>query len=90
MKDVIQEISNGVFGEPSFFQNLIQTIINEPDKNLICEEFEEYLVTQFKVDQLFQSSEEWTKRSLKTALRVSGFTSDRAVSEYAENVWFFN
>ncbi len=87
LKDTLNEIRSGLLGNPNDYEWLFQTLSPQNDQNLICEDFEGYLQAQFKIDQLWQNKEDWTKKSIVTALRVSVFSSDRTAEEYATKVW---
>lgn len=88
LRELLAEISNGLLGDPVQFEWLKEIVGNKQDRYLISEEFESYLASQFKADTCYQNKEEWSKRSMLAALRVSHFSSDRAVEEYCSKIWF--
>ena len=89
LREILLEISNGLLGDPRDFEWLKEIVGSKQDRYLISEEFESYLAAQFKADFCFQNKEEWTRKSLLTALRISHFSSDRAVEEYCTQIWLF-
>lgn len=40
-----------------------------------------------KVDQAYQNKEEWTRMSIRNAIRSAKFSSDRTIQEYAKEIW---
>lgn len=87
IKEVLSEIRNGLLGDSKRFDWIQHVISNNNDLNLICVDFESYLATQSKIDLAFQYRDEWTKKSLCSALRVAGFSSDRTAEQYNHMVW---
>ena len=57
------------------------------DPFAVIADFETYLEAQRVVDGLRQQQQEWQRMSLLNAARSGFFSSDRAVSEYAERIW---
>jgi len=43
--------------------------------------------TQEKVDKLYKDKTEWTKKSIKGALKSAKFSSDRTIKQYANDIW---
>jgi starch phosphorylase len=43
--------------------------------------------TQGKVDQLFGDKDEWTRKTILNTANMGKFSSDRAVLEYAREIW---
>lgn len=87
LKEVIKEIQMGLLGDPNQFKDILDSFIYQNDRYLIATDFSDYVAKQAKADELYQDQTEWTKKSMRTALNSSYFTSDRAISEYASEVW---
>ena len=88
LKEAIREIQSGILGDPQQFRELIDTFTHNNDNYLIGTDFSEYVIAHQKIDDLYKLQNEWTKMSMKTAFNSSYFTSDRAISEYASEIWF--
>ena len=87
LKEVVREIQTGVLGDPQQFKELMDSFTHNNDKYLVGADFADYLRAQHEVDVLYRDQNEWTKRSLLTAVNSSNFTSDRSISEYAGMIW---
>ena len=46
-----------------------------------------YLDCQKQVDRAFRNEEAWTRSSILTAARCGFFSSDRAMRQYAKDIW---
>jgi glycogen phosphorylase len=57
------------------------------DHYLILADFRSYIAAQEAVNRLYLDPEEWTKRSILNTARMGKFSSDRAVLEYAADIW---
>jgi len=80
----IDTIRSGLFGNG--FEPLINSVINN-EFYRINDDFDEFLDLHEKIDTIYADSDEWTKMSIASVSQMSYFASDRAVSEYADQVW---
>jgi len=88
LKEVVDWIQTGVFGDPAIFSPVLDTITTPGgDYYLISQDFGAYLDTQRKVDTAFLDPMAWAKMSVKCTARMAKFSSDRAVREYASMIW---
>lgn len=39
------------------------------------------------MDRAYKDQEEWTKKSIRNAIRSGKFSSDRTITEYANQIW---
>ncbi|HKP24655.1 MAG TPA: glycogen/starch/alpha-glucan phosphorylase, partial [Dongiaceae bacterium] len=53
----------------------------------VLADFRSYLDVQSDVDALYPDGEEWTRRAILNVARMGGFSSDRAVLDYAREIW---
>jgi starch phosphorylase len=90
LKDVFKEIRNGLLGDPEEFRDLLNSVCNKNDYYLLGRDFTSYVEAQQRVDQCFRDQAQWTKMSIKTALSMGKFSSDRSITEYAHTIWFGN
>jgi starch phosphorylase len=86
---VLGFIKSGVLTphDPYRFCDLANAIMDW-DSYFTVVDFPAYKEIQRKVETDFSDSEKWLTVAITNALRSSHFSSDRAVEEYCENVWF--
>ncbi|OZJ04525.1 hypothetical protein BZG36_03986 [Bifiguratus adelaidae] len=87
LETVIQTIESGTFGDAQIFQPLINTITIGKDYYLISVDFASYLESQDLVDAAYRDKESWAKKSILCTAYMGKFSSDRAIKEYAEQIW---
>jgi len=87
LKRVFDAVSDGMFGNRDELTQLIDTIRNRNDYYLVCHDFYSYVKAQEDVDKVYRDKDEWTKRSIIGAINSSKFSSDRTISEYAQDIW---
>jgi len=83
---VLDEISNGRFGDGHVYESLLNTIRGN-DYYLISEDFGSYLQAHKIVDEAYQDRTSWIKKSIRTVAFMGKFSSDRAIMQYAEEIW---
>jgi starch phosphorylase len=88
LADVIDAIEAGIFwpGEAGRFAPLMQALRHH-DYYLVTADFDDYAATQRRVDKLWMSSFAWTRASILNTARMAWFSSDRAIGEYAQEIW---
>ncbi len=88
LKLVLDMLSAGYFNrfEPGIFQLFVDLLVNV-DYYCLCADYESYIATQNRVSQLYINKEEWTTKSILNVARMSKFSSDRSVQQYAELIW---
>jgi starch phosphorylase len=57
------------------------------DYYMISADFDDYVATQRRIDQLWMSSSDWTRMCMTNIANMAWFSSDRAISEYAQEIW---
>ncbi|KAG9292050.1 hypothetical protein G9A89_017950 [Geosiphon pyriformis] len=87
LQAVITDIESGHFGEQRIFAPLINTITFGKDYYLISDDFGSYLDAQKLVDEAYKNEEDWARKSILCTARMGFFSSDRAIDEYAEQIW---
>jgi len=88
LKRVINMIASDYFNlrEPGIFNDIIKGLMNV-DYYFLFADYESYIQTQDKVNQLYTNPDEWTKKSILNVARIGKFSSDRSVKEYADKIW---
>nr|AOE43320.1 glycogen phosphorylase 2/a [Cavenderia deminutiva] len=95
---VITAIKEGMFGEATKFQPILDSITNGHDHYILSHDFPscnnltlvilEYLDidAQEKIDRDYQDKPKWAKMSILAAAGCGCFSSDRTIKEYAD-IW---
>jgi starch phosphorylase len=88
LSDVLEAIDAGIFspGDPARFAALT-TALRHHDYFLVTADFDSYYAAQRAVDALWLDRRAWWKASLTNTARVGWFSSDRAIAEYAKEIW---
>jgi starch phosphorylase len=88
LKRVIDQIAGGVFsdGDPTLFEPIVRSLLDH-DEYLLLADYRAYVDCQERVDQDYRRADEWTRRSILNAARCGFFSSDRAMRQYAEEIW---
>jgi glycogen phosphorylase len=88
LKKVIDLISCGFFSteNPNLFQPIIDNLLNgDPYFNMA--DFQLYYDCQQKVSLEFLNQDNWTKKSILNVANMGKFSTDRTISEYANDIW---
>lgn len=83
----IEAIQKGQFGPPSEFSPLISLITEGKDYYLINSDFQSYLQAQNMIDEAWVNESDWIEKTILTTARMGKFSSDRCVTQYAEEIW---
>ncbi len=88
LKQVLDMIASGYFSveEPHRYQNVVDNLLNN-DQYLLLADYASYVETQDKVDSLYQNRDEWVRKAILNVANMAKFSSDRAISDYAKNIW---
>ncbi|MEA1968009.1 MAG: glycogen/starch/alpha-glucan phosphorylase [Thermodesulfobacteriota bacterium] len=89
LKKVLDMIDTGFFSpdEPQLFKPIVSSLLDQGDFYLLLADFASYVQAQKTVGETYQNQAEWTKRSILNTANMGKFSSDRAVMEYADNIW---
>jgi starch phosphorylase len=85
---VIDALGEGRFSpdDPSRYKELAQALIAY-DPFLVAADFDAYWDAQRRIDHLWQSPSAWWRASILNTARMAWFSSDRAIREYAKEIW---
>jgi starch phosphorylase len=73
--------------DPDLFAWIYRTLLDENDAFLHLADLSAYLDAQEKVAKAFTDQVGWTRITVLNVARVGKFSSDRAIREYARDVW---
>ena len=85
----LDQIRDGFFSpdEPGRFLSVYDSLVNYGDRFLLLADYASYIETQEQVDALYRQPVRWTLTAIKNVSSMGNFSSDRAIAEYAENIW---
>ncbi len=88
LREVLDAISYGVFSpdEPNRFQDLVDELYGN-DHFLVTADFVAYAEMQGRVAARWHDPPAWWRSSVLNTAHVGWFSSDRAIREYAEDIW---
>jgi starch phosphorylase len=87
LKEAVNQIRSGMFGDPNLFNEICDNLIASRDYYLIGNDFGSYVEINCEIEAAFKQKDRWAKMSILNAAGVGMFTSDRAIMEYAKNIW---
>ena len=77
-------LKNGIAGKN--FESIVRYLIG-PDPYMVLADFNAYCTAQKKLDDAYLDTQRWNRMSLVNIAKAGIFASDRAVKEYANNIW---
>ncbi|MFN2171558.1 MAG: glycogen/starch/alpha-glucan phosphorylase [Candidatus Promineifilaceae bacterium] len=88
LKAAVDSISLGVFsaGDKELFKPIVDSLLYH-DQYLVCADYQSYLDCQARAVTAYQDQEQWTRMSILNSARCGFFSSDRAMREYAADIW---
>jgi starch phosphorylase len=89
LAQVLGQIRDGAFSpdEPGRFQGIHDALVQWGDHYLLLADYASYVATQDAVDSLYRQPDAWTRKAILNVAGMGGFSSDRAIAEYAEQIW---
>jgi len=87
LRNVLDAIERGTFGDPKIFEPLVATLTVGGDYYLISKDFASYIEAQADADEAYKDKVGWAKKSILCTAGMSKFSSDRSINEYAERIW---
>jgi glycogen phosphorylase len=74
-------------GEPGLFQPIIDSLLHRGDYYFHLADFDSYVAAQGRVSASFGDRAGWAHKAILNVARSAKFSSDRAVAEYARDIW---
>jgi starch phosphorylase len=84
----IDQIASGAFsqGDRGMFAPLVDDLVQR-DPFFVLADFRAYVDCQRRVDAAWADPARWTRASILNTARTGRFSSDRAIREYASEIW---
>jgi starch phosphorylase len=89
IRRVVDSLTTGLFcgEEPGAFDPIRKALLDEGDHYLHLADFNSYLAAQEKISTVFIDHEKWSSKAILNVARMSKFSSDRTIREYADGIW---
>ncbi len=89
IKLALDMIKANVFSptEPGIFEPIIRNLLDYNDYYMLLADLRSYSEAQDRVDATYRDAKKWDRMSLVNIARSGRFSSDRAVMEYANEIW---
>ena len=89
LKAVIDWLHSDYFtpGEHDAFAPLCSSWLDGGDPFLCLADYADYIRAQEEVDKAFSDKKRWARMAILNTAHMGKFSSDRTISEYAEQIW---
>jgi glycogen phosphorylase len=88
LKRAIDQIAEGHFSpeNPRLFRPIADSLLNN-DQYFVLADYMAYVECQERVSRTYLDEDTWTRMAILNVARSGKFSSDRAILEYAKNIW---
>ncbi len=85
----LEMIRSGAFsrGDSEYARMIVDRLTSDGEPFLVLADFAAYCAAQDRVDELYRTPEEWSRRAVLNTVGMGPFSSDRSVREYADKIW---
>jgi starch phosphorylase len=89
LRKVIDAIRDGHFApdEPGVFTDIYKHLMEQGDVFSHLADFQMYLDCQDRVSETYRDTDAWARMAVLNVARMSKFSSDRTIHEYAKEIW---
>lgn len=89
LKQALDMIAGGYFsaGNRTLFAPIVDSLLRYGDHFLVLADFAPYVACQAAVDEAFRDRDQWTRKSILNTANIGVFSIDRAVRQYAAEIW---
>ncbi|WP_323143304.1 glycogen/starch/alpha-glucan phosphorylase [Massilia phyllosphaerae] len=89
LKQVLEQIRDGAFSpdDKGRFSGIYDALVTWGDHYLLLADYASYVATQDQVDELYRQPDAWTRKAILNVAGMGSFSSDRAIGEYADQIW---
>jgi starch phosphorylase len=88
LRAVLGLIADGTFsyGDTDVFRPLVDSLTYS-DPFLVLADYRAYVDCQERVSRAWRNRDDWTRMSILNSARSGKFSSDRAITEYCDDIW---
>ena len=85
----LDQIRTGFFsdGDSHRFSDVFHTLVDWGDHYMVLADFAAFVAAQDAVDARFRDPRAWTASAIENVAAMGQFSSDRAIAEYAHEIW---
>jgi starch phosphorylase len=89
LKTVLDMIQQGYFSptQVNLFHPILENFLDHGDHYMVLADFQSFCDIQEKINEAFQDSDAWARKSIINVAKMGKFSSDRSISEYAKDIW---
>ncbi len=86
---VMDLLASGHFSplQPDLFRPIVDSLLKDGDRWMLLADFRAYVNAQKEVARLYRSGDLWAEKSILNTAGMGYFSSDRAIAEYARDIW---
>ena len=84
LHDVLYVLESGIDG--NYFNEIVDNLVNS-DPFMVCADFDSYHNAQVELQRIYANRMRWAKMSLMNIANAGMFSADRAIEDYAQNIW---
>lgn len=88
LRETLEMINTGYFNRenPYLYNDIYNSLVYD-DYYLLFADYFEYVKMQEKVDEIYLNKNVWTKMSILNTANMGKFSSDRTITQYANDIW---
>jgi starch phosphorylase len=89
LQEILGQLAHGYLTPQhrDLFHPILHSLTKRGEQYCVLADFRSYVAMQDEVDALYPDDEEWTRRAILNVARMGVFSSDRAVRDYAREIW---
>ncbi len=89
LKEVMAMIEEGCFNqdEPGIFDDILSALKSPHDPWMTIADYRSFIDAQERVSNAYLDKDNWTKMSILNTASSGKFSTDRTISEYADEIW---
>jgi starch phosphorylase len=88
LRQVLDDLQSGIFSpdDRARYHGLVDAL-RRNDYFMVCADFESYRTTQKGIAEMYRDQDAWWRKAILSTARMSWFSADRAILEYAHQIW---
>ncbi len=88
IRTICEQLINGFLPvDPSEFRGIYDHLLRDNDEYFVLQDFASYARAQHQVDKRYRDRSAWTGMCIQNIAHSGYFSSDRAIREYAAEIW---